>query len=172
MNQELNMRQNASNWLEKHTQTRREIIFPVPVSTALHQLKIAFASAITISNGFLMAKYKYTGEANDTGINVHFSVNTGHKLYYIMQGKLFPHPKGSHLVMTVKVKTPLLFFIAPLWLIFFALYKQEAAFAIFASLFFILSYLVMLWHLNSAANNVSSLIRKIIATSQSSFIIS
>ncbi|MEJ7769531.1 MAG: hypothetical protein WKF89_17055 [Chitinophagaceae bacterium] len=168
MNQELNMRQNISKWFNEHTHVERDIIFPVPVSTAVHRLKIGFASPKRISKGFFQASYKYTGEVNETEITVHFTVTARSSLKYLMHGKFFTHPKGSHIKMVVKPEPAFLFLITPLILfLLVAFFQRGVVFTVVTGLFSMMFYPIMLWHLNAAANNVSSLVSGIVATPSS-----
>ena len=89
-------------------ETKREIILPVPADIALQRLQIAFANTITVSKGFLFAKYKYNGQVKENKIDVNFSVRAQSRMDYSMHGEFSSHPKGSRLVMTIKDETPAL----------------------------------------------------------------
>jgi len=144
-------------------ETNREMILPVTISIAQERLKIAFNSTITTSKGFLYAKYEYNGRIDNNELDVEFTVKGKSIMYYGMHGKLFGHPKGSRLVMTVADKNANIFFIAPGLIVIFYIMGTGVFTSIFlAILFTLLSFGVINWHRNSAADALSELIYKII----------
>jgi len=143
---------------------KRDIILPVAAGIALQRLQIAFANTITVSNGFLFAKYKYDGQVNENKIDVNFSVRTRSKMYYSMHGEVSPHPKGSRLTMTINDESPAwILFVIPMFFIF--LMKDGVSVAIpFFIVFIPVAYFVMAWHRSSAADNVTDLVCRIVCS--------
>ena len=159
MKQHLN---NLSQHFAKWFKTRRELILPVSVSTAQLQLKTAFASTISTSKGFLFADYKYTGEINDTELNIKFTVHGRGIAHYIMNGKLYPHPIGSRLEIIVADKGPIQLLPPAVILTFFIVLTRDYLSIFVALIFMLLLFAGLSWHRNSAAEAVSALIYNVV----------
>jgi hypothetical protein len=143
-------------------ETKKEIILPVSVATAIHRLQLAFASPITISKGFFYATQKYAGQVNDKNeIDVQFTIRGRSNLRYTMHGQLLPDPKGSRILMTVKDKSSILLILAIISLMFFITKTTAQTAIVIAIVFLPLLIIVLIWHRNSAANSISELISKI-----------
>ena len=155
------LRQHARKWFAR--QTKKEIILPVSVTTAKQRLQLAFASPITISKGLFYATEKYTGQVNDDNeLDVQFTLRGRSNMRYSMHGQLFPHPKGTQLLMTVKDEASLVLILAIVLLMFF-INPRKGEFLIFVAVVFPpLLIITLSWHLNSAANSISELIYKIV----------
>lgn len=140
------------------------IILPFSVLIAQERLKTAFSSAISGSEGFLFSKYKYIGQVSDIALDVQFTVYGRSAMNYSMHGQLFPLSNGSQLMMIVKGRNTASTLLSPLMLIIFILNRDGVGTSIFAAIFFtVAQFAAIAWHRSSAADNLSTLIYKIVS---------
>jgi len=150
-------------------QLKKEIILPVEVPIAKQRLQYAFSSPLIISKGLLYDTAKYTGQVNENNeIDVKLSFRWRPNMRYSMHGQLFPHSKGSRMVMTIKDESSMLLVLIALLAILFFNYKQVGfkqmgVVLIMVILAIPLMILSFIWHRNSAANAISQMIYQVVS---------
>lgn len=171
MKQVLHPLQKAGKWFKEQTQEKREVIFPIPVSSSIQYLKTAFASPIIISEGLFGGWYRYTGQIKETDIAVQFYI-TGRGIgFYEMKGKFYAHPEGAHLIMIVREEYTFLEYFLFIGIIILLITKQVDGLILIVVAFLILCYCIMLVRLSFAANSVMALIKQLLADKPSFYIV-
>lgn len=148
-------------WIGK--ETHRDLILPYSIATARERLEDAFSSPITVSSGFLFSKYRYNGRIESNRVEMDFSVPGRSRMYYRLDGQLSDHADGMQLTFVVKHETSLFFLLTFLAVMIGCILLSRDAPIVLVIPLIVIMILAMMWHLNSAANNVSGLLTKIIS---------
>lgn len=139
----------------------RELVTNVPLTTARARIESAFASNIAISKGFLLASYKYSGRFDGNNLDIDFTVSRRSQMNYKVTGQIFEDANGSKLQLKITVKNPLVlvlvFFLFPL-----IVSRNIVTIITMMCVLVPLTFAVMYWHCNEAANSMTDMLNRII----------
>lgn len=143
---------------------KKEIAFPVSLSTAQQCFTAALAKPKIISDGIIIATKKYSGHISGDEIYIDLFIRNRTTWNYRVHAKLFSYPAGCRIAFTIKNENPFPFIPETIFgiLIIAIMVNSLLGKIIFSGIFITLSVLMLRWNYSMAAQTITEEFRQII----------